>query len=72
MAGTFAPSSHATTTATELGTANNNSNSTISVGIVPPPVSTPVTGPAWLANLWARFNQYNILTRMWLFSRFFG
>jgi hypothetical protein len=70
VAGTFAPSAHATTTATELGTANNTSSGTVSVGVVPPPA--PATGPAWMANLWARFNQYNILTRLWLFQRFFG
>jgi hypothetical protein len=27
---------------------------------------------AFWANLVARFNQYNPLTRLWLFQRFFG
>ena len=39
--GAFTPSAHATTTATELGTANNNASSTISVGVAVPAVVTP-------------------------------
>jgi hypothetical protein len=42
-AGMFAASAHATTTATELGTANNNASSTIAVGVAIPDVVT--SGP---------------------------
>ena len=73
VAGTFAPSAHATTTATELSSKNNNSASTITAGVVTPPA--PLPGPSmggFWASLVARFNQYNPLTRLWLFQRFFG
>jgi protocatechuate 3,4-dioxygenase beta subunit len=70
--GTFAPSAHAATTGTELSTKNNNSASTITVGVVTPPAPAPTSMSAFWANLVARFNQYNPLTRLWLFQRFFG
>jgi hypothetical protein len=55
LAGTYDPSAHATTSATELKTTNNNSSSTISVGEVAAPTPTPEpTGPlGWLrTRLW--------------------
>jgi SdrD B-like domain/Domain of unknown function DUF11 len=75
VAGTFGPTAHAATTATELRTTNDASGSTISVGVpTPAPVTTPtfMSGPSIFANLFAAFNQYNPLTRLWLFNKFFG
>jgi hypothetical protein len=53
VAGTYSPSAHATTSATELKTTNNNSSSTISVGEVATP-APEATGPlGWLrTRLW--------------------
>jgi len=48
--GTFAPSSHATTTVTELSTAHHSSTSTISVG-VPPTGMTPSRARGFLRKL---------------------
>jgi protocatechuate 3,4-dioxygenase beta subunit len=41
VAGTYTPSAHATTTATELSATNNSASSTISAGMPAPPVETP-------------------------------
>lgn len=70
--GTFAPSAHAATTSPELSTKNNGSASTITVGVVTPPAPPSNPMAAFFANLVARFNQYNVLTRLWLFQQFFG
>jgi len=70
--GTFAPSARAATTGNELSTKNNAASSTITVGVVTPPAPAPTSFSAIFANLVAQFNQYNPLTRLWLFQRFFG
>jgi len=49
----------------------SSSSSTISVGVTPTPVTTPSFTP-FLGGFWSAFNRYNVLTRIWLFSRFFG
>jgi hypothetical protein len=70
--GTFAPSARAATTGNELSTKNNSSASTITVGVVTPPAPPSNPMSAFFASLVARFNQYNPLTRLWLFQQFFG
>jgi uncharacterized protein (DUF2141 family) len=70
--GTFAPSAHAATPGNELTPKNNSSSSTITVGVVPPPAPPSNPMSAFFASLVARFIQYNPLTRLWLFQRFFG
>jgi plastocyanin len=42
--GTFGPAAHATTTSTELSTANNSDSSTVFAGVTPPPQPTGGSG----------------------------
>jgi uncharacterized protein (DUF2141 family) len=75
--GTFVTTAKATTPDTQLSTKNDASSSTITS--VPPPPPTPVvSGPSFMfggdlmSRLLAAWSNFNPLTRLWLFTRFFG
>ncbi|HEX3147348.1 MAG TPA: SdrD B-like domain-containing protein [Gemmataceae bacterium] len=70
--GTFAPSAHATTSVSELSTKNNGASSVVTVGVVTPPAPAQPSFSWPMANIFARFSQFNFLTRLWLFHAFFG
>ncbi|HJZ93263.1 MAG TPA: SdrD B-like domain-containing protein [Gemmataceae bacterium] len=72
VAGTFAPSGHATTTATEITDRNNRSSATVMAGVVPPPAPSTSPMASMFANLLALISQKNLLSRIWLFSKLFG
>jgi hypothetical protein len=67
-AGTFTPTAHAATTATELSSARISASSMINVG--DPPAPAPMMPGSNM--FWGTWSGFNALTRLWLFSRFFG